>query len=274
MGQVSYNFENETVVITGAATGIGRGCAVAFATSRANVAVCDFNEEAGLETVELCKEAGAKAKFYKLDVTAEPSVIESVRDEIIADFGQIDILHSNAGVRQNDMGMPLENPPVEEWKRLYEVNYFGNIKTCLLFAAPMEKQKHGKIIVTSSISAYLPDGVLPLYGGSKAAIIHFAQSLSKRMGAFNVNVNVLNPGFVYTPIYSAEGGMDLREFVPALSDSPDRESAMNDLASGFSSLKRPQTSEDMANTVLFLCSEQAREITGQVINVDSGVITR
>ena len=116
MGNMKFDFAGETAVITGAATGIGRCSAVSFAKAGANVAVCDFNEEKASETVSLCKNEGVQAKFYKMDVTADAAAICAVRDEILQDFREIDILHSNAGIAQKKAGPPMMEIPDSEWE--------------------------------------------------------------------------------------------------------------------------------------------------------------
>lgn len=274
MGSICYNFEHDVVVITGAATGIGRGTALAFAKAGANVAICDFNEEKGLETARLCREAGpGMVNFYKVDVTGDED-FSAARDAIVRDFGTVDILFSNAGIAQNNLGAP-STLDLAEWSRLFQVNVFGMIRACQTFAPIMKEKKAGKIVLTASIAAYMPSDILPAYSSSKAACINYAQSLSLELGAYNVNVNVLNPGYVYTPIYSEGGAMKIRDANAAkLGQFKTGEEVLNAIAMVNSSMHRAQTVEDMANTVLFLCSQEAKELTGQVLNVDSGVIRR
>lgn len=274
MGSICYNFAHDVVVITGAATGIGRGTAVAFAKAGANVAVCDFNEEKGRETARLCREAGAEiANFYRVDVTRAED-FSAARDAILRDFGTVDILFSNAGIAQNELGSPTALD-MAEWNKLFSVNVFGMIRACQTFAPIMMEKKAGKIVLTASIAAYMPSDILPAYSSSKAACINYAQSLSLELGAYNINVNVLNPGYVYTPIYSEGGAMKIRDANAAkLGHFQTGEEVLNAIAMVNSSMHRAQTVEDMANTVLFLCSQQAKELTGQVLNVDSGVIRR
>lgn len=276
MGKVTYNFENEVAVISGAATGIGRETAIQFAKTGAAIAICDFNEEAGAETVELCKKEGAKAKFYKLDVTSERKVIDKVRDEILADFGKVDILFSNAAAGPVSWGKPLEDISETEWERVFAVNYHGTVKVCSSFSVPMKTQKTGKIIITSSISQADPDNVVTVYGSTKNAQVFYTRALAREMGPFNVNVNAVSPGFVYTPIYSTGAAEKLqKQFqakMPQIKECKTGEEVINMVSSVLSVLKRPQTSEDIANSVMFLCSDQASEITGQNLNVDSGVV--
>ena len=240
MGTVQFDYQNEVVVITDAATGIGRGTALAFAKAGASIAVCDFNREKGEETVKLCTELGAKAAFYQMDVTNEDQIHEA-KDRILNDFGTVDVLFSNAGIAQNTVSGPTMLS-LSEWEKVFAVNVLGTVRVC---------------------------------SASKIASANYAQSLSLELGEYNVNVNVVNPGYVYTPIYSEGGAMKLRE---AAKDTLGRfetgEQVIGAIADASSSLHRMQTPEDIANLVMFLSSDAAKEITGQVINIDSGIILR
>lgn len=276
MGKVSYNFENEVAVITGAATGIGRETAIQFAKAGAAVAICDFNEEAGTETAELCRKEGVQAGFYKLDVTSKRAEIDKVRDQIITDFGKVDILFSNAAAGPVSWGKPMEDIDENDWERVFAVNYHGTVKVCSSFSVPLKAQKSGKVIITSSISQADPDNVVPVYGSTKNAQVFYTRSLARELGPFNVNVNAVSPGFVYTPIYSTGAAEKLqKQFqakMPQIMECKTGEEVIDMVSSVLSVLKRPQTSEDIANSVLFLSSDQASEITGQNLNVDSGVV--
>ena len=275
MGNITWDFSGKVVVITGSATGIGRGTAFAFAKAGANLALCDFNFEEVTNTANKCKEfATGKVKAYKMDVRNSDE-IKAAKEEILKDFGTVDILFSNAGIASKVMGPPLESIPDSDWEITFEVNTLGMVKVCREFASIFREQKAGKIVLTSSIAAYIPSPRTMPYSASKSACISFAQAFSVEMGEYNTNVNVLCPGFVYTNIYSDGTALKYREAIGgALKQFNDNESVMNAMAAAGSSLHRPQKVEDMANAVMFLCSEEANEITGHVINVDSGYIKR
>lgn len=272
MGNITWNFKDKVAVITGAASGIGRSTAVEFSKAGAFVAVCDFDFTGAQETAKLIKDVGGNAKAYKMDVTKNEDIL-TAKDAIMNDFGTVDFLFSNAGISSKIMGPPLENSPDWDWENTFAVNTFGMVKVCRAFVPIMKEKKSGKIVLTSSIAAYLSTPVTMPYAGSKIAAISFGQALSIEMGNFNVNVNIICPGFVYTKIYSDGTGLRFREKNPALQQFNDNESVMNAMAST-SALHRPQSAEDMANTVMFLCSQEASEITGQVFCVDSGIIRR
>lgn len=275
---VTYNFSGRTVVITGAATGIGRETAIRFAEAGASVAVCDNNEVKGMETVNDITSTGLKAIFCKVDVR-DTGEIKAMKKKVLDEFGTVDILINNAGVgpgKSKDgkdfAGPPLTNISYDDWQRVFDINVFGSVKVTTEFYDTFAAKREGKIIFNASIAAYTPGPLQPHYNASKAAIISFAQSLSKEMGYFNVNVNVICPGFVYTPIYE-EGGRQIKNINPkAFGDCKTSEDVMNRLARSMSSLKRAQTAEDMANAAMFLASDAAKEITGQSLCIDSGIV--
>ena len=259
--------------MTGAAQGIGRGSALAFARAGATVAICDLNAEKGEAVAQECRDLGVQAKFYKLDVTNTENV-RAVRDEILKDFGKISCLHSNAGISQDVFGPPLTDVPDETWEKTYAVNVFGAVKVCREFSVPMKEARYGKIVITASVAAYSQSFVMSAYSSSKLAALSVMVTLAKELGSYNINVNAVNPGFVYTPMYAnEEGSKQLKSKAPALQKFGDPHEVMAALAAN-SALKREQTPEDLANGVLFLCSDSSKEITGQVLQVDSGHICR
>ncbi len=271
MGVTKYDFKGDVAVVTGAASGIGRCVALAFADAGADVAVCDFSEK-GEETAKLCAEKGVKAKFYKMDVTDNDNVI-AVRDQVVKDFGKVTCLHSNAGISQTVMGPPLDSIPDDVWEKVFAVNLFGTVKVCRAFAEPMKAANFGKIVITASVAAFQQSVLMPVYNCSKIAALSFMTTLCKELGNYNINVNAINPGYVNTPIYSGGGAMLVKEKVPALQKLETSEQVVKAIASG-SALHRPQTVEDMANGVLFLCSDTSKEISGVYLNIDSGAICR
>lgn len=272
MGKVKFDFTGEVAVITGAATGIGRCVAEEFAKAGADVAILDMNEEEGLKTQKMCEDAGAKAKFYKLDVTSDREVIEGVRDAVIADFGKVDILHSNAGVGQRHTGSVFTMPD-DEWEQVYNVNVFGSVKVIRAFSEPMKERRYGRITMTASISAFIASYMAPAYGSSKSSVVFLMRALALELGDYNINVNVLNPGFIYTAIYADGGAQDIitnfKRFTEAGVKDPRK--AIEIMASQ-SALHRMQEPIDMANMVMYLSSDGGREISGQAMNIDSGFV--
>ena len=274
MQNVKFDFSGKVVVITGAAAGLGRAMALEFSKAGASVAVCDIKEDLASETVKLCQEAGAKAKFYKLNIT-DVDMVEATKNEIVKDFGTVDILVNNAGVTTapGKMGPPMKNIDIPEWKRLVDINLIGTVTVTKAFVDIFKEKKSGKIVNISSQAAYAPAAAMPHYNASKLAIISYTQSCSVELGKSNVNVNAVCPGFIFTPMYVGAGN-ELIKNIPALfGDCKTEEEVVARLAAG-TSLGRPQMPEDIAYSVLFLASDAAKEITGNALIVDSGGIRR
>lgn len=272
---ITYNFSGKTIVVTGAASGLGRGAALKFAKFGANIVVCDVNENGGTQTVKSVEELGAKAIFCKVDVTNQDDIV-AMRKQALKAFKTIDVLVNIAGVgpRDGNYGPPLTNISFEDWERLFAINTIGTIKMCTLLRDIFAEKKEGKIINIASLAAYMPSPLQPHYSASKAAVVSFTHSLSMEMGPYNVNVNCVNPGFIYTPGFEGTGLFYKKFLAPKFDDCETAEDVVNKIAKVSSAMGRAQTAEDIADTIIFLASDGAREITGQVINVDSGVIRR
>lgn len=264
---VQYNYRGKTSVVTGSAKGIGKGIAEAFARAGANVVIADFDEAAGRSTAAELETFGVKTLFYKTDVS-DPASVNAMRDAALKAFGYVDFLINNAGIGPKFVGPPLTDIPSSDFQKLFTVNVMGAVHCCQAFYDSFVARKEGKIVNTASIAGYKPSAIMPQYSMVKAATIMFTACLAMELGPHNINVNTLNPGYVYTDIY-AKGGADM--IGEKIGVNADGEEVLRRIAAG-SYLKRMQTVDDMANTVLFLCSDEAKNITGQAINVDGGVV--
>lgn len=272
MRNITFNFQGYHVVVTGGASGIGQSTALEFAKAGAWVAVID--REAAEETLEKAAVFGGKVKAYRADVGSNEQ-IQDAAQAILQDFdNKVDVLFCNAGVGQAvETRGSCGKAPDEEWMRGFNINTIGVIRTTRAFIPAMKENRFGKIVITSSIAAYLPDPIKPVYCVSKLATIEYALCLAKEMGPFNVNVNVINPGLVYTAIYSKGTAMALKNLYPEdFKDCETGEEVVQKMGAANSALKRAQQPEDCAYTVQFLCSEESKEMTGQVFNVDSGIV--
>jgi NAD(P)-dependent dehydrogenase (short-subunit alcohol dehydrogenase family) len=273
MRNIKFDFQGYHVVVTGGSSGIGQSTALEFAKAGAKIAVID--RDAADETLEMAAKFGGEIKAYRADVSSDDQ-IKTAAQEILLDFeDKVDVLFCNAGV-----GQAVETrggcaiAPDEEWLRGYNINTLGIIRTTRAFMPAMKLKKFGKIVMTASIAAYLPDPIKPVYCVTKLATIEYALCFAKEMGPYNVNVNVLNPGLVYTAIYSKGTAMALKDLYPEqFKDCKTGEEVVNKMGAG-SALQRAQKVEDCAYTVQFLASEEAKEITGQVFNVDSGIVLK
>jgi NAD(P)-dependent dehydrogenase (short-subunit alcohol dehydrogenase family) len=155
-----------------------------------------------------------------------------------------------------------------EWDLTYKVNLRGTAYCCKAVFDIFKKKKYGKIINVASISGRMPTPGLTHYAASKAGVINLTQSLASEMARYNVNVNAVCPGWIWTPIYNES--RSLQRLAEKAGSTP-RDMFLG-LVERFCPLKREQTEEDIANVILFLASEASRNITGQSINVDGGAV--
>ncbi|MEM2960735.1 MAG: glucose 1-dehydrogenase [Candidatus Bathyarchaeia archaeon] len=252
-------------IVTGGGRGIGRAIVNRLSEEGATVNICDVERlwssesqygkselggyGAALDLVENLKKLGRKAEAYNVDVTKKEQVIDMV-GKVISKFGRIDILVNNAGVVNAGKVVDLKE---EQWDIVMDVNAKGTFLCCQAAAPHMIKQRRGKIINISSESGLMGEPELAHYCASKWAVIGFTRSLALELAPYNINVNAVCPGTVYTKMqeYLTKSEDRFREFVK------------KELILG-----RPQTPEDIAEAVLFLCVSE--NITGHALNVTGG----
>jgi 3-oxoacyl-[acyl-carrier protein] reductase len=242
-------FEGKVAVVTGAASGIGRACALEFARGGADVVVVDIADEASLARAEnLLKAAGGRVISFRADV-GEHARAREVMGEAVARLGRVDILVNAAGTTAD---APLWEMSEEQWRRVLDVNLKGAFSFVQAAARFFRERRAGKIVNVASIEAMRGRFGLANYAASKAGLIALTRSAAAELGRSNVNVNAVAPGFVRTPL------------VERLSDKI-KEAAVRESALG-----RMAEPEDVAHVVAFLCTERARHVTGEVIRVDGG----
>ncbi len=267
MGSIKFDFSGQTVIVTGASGGIGKGIAKGFAVAGANVVIADMNAEMGNETAKEFVDAGCKAIFLKVDVTNQESVDELV-NKTLETFGKLDILVNGAGVAAKVFGDPFTDLIEEDFIRTYNVNVLGVVHACRSVFPIFTDQMSGKIINIASVVGHSTNPMNVPYAVSKAGVLNLTMNLAKEMGKYNVNVNAVCPGYVLTPMYE-KCAPAMIEKLPAMKGKSAAE-----LVQYFSeqncALRRPQTVEDLANGVLFLASDGAKEITGQILDVGGG----
>ena len=242
--------KDKTAVITGASRGIGREIALKLAGHGADIAVIySGSEDAANEVVEIAHFRGVKAKAYKCDVSDSQSVKE-VCAKIIDDFQNIDILVNNAGITKDSL---LIRMSVDDFDNVINVNLKGTFNFTKNLSKAIMKSASGRIINISSVVGISGNAGQANYSAAKAGIVGITKTLAKELAPRNVTVNAIAPGFIETDMTASlsEAAIDhLHDAIP---------------------LKRLGHAEDVANLALFLASDMASYITGEVIRVDGGM---
>ena len=244
--------EEKTAIITGASRGIGRGIALLFAQHGANVA---FTYSASVEKAQALenelKAFGIKAKGYQSDA-ADFGEAQKLGEEIATEFASIDILVNNAGITKDNLLMRISE---EDFDKVIEVNLKSVFNMTKAVQRTMLKQRSGSIINMSSVVGVKGNAGQSNYAASKAGIIGFTKSIALELGSRNIRCNAIAPGFIeteMTAVLDEKVVQGWRDAIP---------------------LKRGGKVEDVANACVFLASDMAAYITGQVLNVDGGMLT-
>ncbi len=247
-----FDFKDKVVVITGAARGIGRAIATSFGSSGANVCILDLLEHEASETCGAVRASGGKAFFFQTDVS-DPAGVNAVTDAIFRDLGHVDVLVNNAGIV---MSKPFIECETADFDRIIAVNIRSDFLTCRRILPSMMERRYGKIVNIASIAGKTGGGFFgnTLYGVSKAGVIALTKGLAREAGPFGVNVNSICPGPTETMMIAQFQG-EIRERL--LATVP---------------LRKFGQPQDVANLALFLASDAASHITGEISDVDGGIM--
>ena len=264
-------------LVTGAGRGIGRGIALVLAARGADIAVCDIDEGAAGKVADEIRSVGRKSVSGRVDVTDSASANEFAQ-RAISGLGGIDICVPNAGVIGASGFAQRRDYTDDDWSATWGVNVKGLVNTVDAVKAHMKERRSGKIVNIASHGGRKPRGVgdpgrgnvQAPYLVSKAAVIQFTHILAIELGPFNINVNAVCPGRLWTPMWEAIA-INHKAMNPALADKEPYDIFLEECKKVMP-LGRPQTPEDIGKTVAFLASEDAAQITGQALNVNSGAI--
>ena len=242
-------FEDKVALVTGAASGIGRGSALAFAQEGASVIVADVSEDGGRETVELIEDAGGQAKFIKADVSKTGDV-QALVNQAVVTFGRLDYAHNNAGV----LGTAKATHEIDEadWDRLIAINLKG-VWLCMKYEVPYMLERGGAIVNTSSAAGLVGMQALGAYTASKHGVAGLTKSAALDYAKLGIRVNAVCPGGVDTPL--------VRNIEDPGSFPPQAMPVM----------PRFGTPEDIANAVIWLCSDDSSYVTGHLLSVDGAM---
>lgn len=244
------DFKDKVVLVTGGSRGIGRACAIAFARHGATVALSYAgNEAAANETVKVIQDAGGKAKALKFDVADTPACAAAV-DGVVKEFGRLDVLVNNAGVAIDGLVMRFKD---EDWDKTLDTNLRGAFALIRAASRPMMKQRSGAIINLTSVVGEMGNAGQAAYAASKAGLIGLTKAIAKELASRNIRVNAVSPGFI---------GTDMTSKIPEDTRAKMIESIP---------MARLGSAEEVANAVLFLASDLAAYITGEVLKVNGGM---
>lgn len=242
--------ESKVALITGAARGIGKAIAIAYAKQGANVAITDMAPQEAIDaTAKEIEAFGVKAIGYHSNAS-DFAASQATVEQIIKDFGKVDILVNNAGITRDTLLMRMSE---EQWDLVMLVNLKSAFNLTKAVTPFMMKQKNGSIINMSSVVGVSGNAGQSNYSASKAGLIGFTKSIAKELGSRGIRSNAVAPGFIIT------------EMTGALS-----EEVRNEWASKIP-LKRGGTPEDVANVCVFLASDLSSYVTGQVVHCCGGM---
>jgi len=248
---------DKVVIITGAARGIGATLAAGFAEEGARIVIADILD--GKEVARDIEKSGGAAIFFRTDVTKQ-NECDALARAASDRFGSIDILVNNAAIFGGLIAKPFMEISDEEWNRVMDVNTGGPFR-CTKAVFPYMKDKGGRIINICSATIFEGATGFPHYVASKGAVMAFTRCMARELGDFDINVNSIAPGFTH----SASGDKFDRERTTI-------EISVDDMQIPMKSIKRAMYPEDLVGTAVFLASEESRNITGQLIVVDCGLI--
>ena len=245
------HLEGKVAIVTGASRGIGRAVAINLAQSGADIVVnYSGSEGAAQETVEAVQALGRKAIKFKANV-ANADEVASMVEEAHKEFGHIDILVNNAGITRDGLLMRMKD---EDFDAVIDINLKGVYLVTKAVSKIMMKQRSGHIINMTSVVGVIGNAGQTNYAASKAGVIGFTKSCAKELASRGITVNAIAPGFINT---------DMTDVLP----EKVKEAMVTEIPLG-----RMADAEEVATVVTFLASDFANYITGQVINVDGGMV--
>jgi len=251
---MNIEFEGKTVIVTGAAHGIGRTIAASFVTRGAKVFACDVNTVGLAETQRIC---GKSCETVSLDVGDQVAVRTAVSKIEVARSG-VDILVNNAGGVCGQVGRPIEEISALDWQKIFDVNLSGTFFMSQAAAVSMKRQKSGRIVnISSGAGRSISLTGIQAYASAKAGQIGLTRQLSHELGDWGITVNCIAPGFILS-------NPTTKQQWEAMGDTGKKKLLAN------IALHRLGKPDDIANAVMFFASEQASWITGETLGVDGG----
>lgn len=255
---MEFNFSKKNVIVTGGGSGIGASIALEFAKAGANVIVVDVNVDKAREVANSIAQYEGVSSFARVDMTKYGEV-EALVSKTVASFGSVDILINCAGICLLE---PIIDMDITNLDRVVDIDLKGTIYGCKAVLPVMKQNGYGKIVNMSSIAGKLCGANASIYSCVKTAIMGFTASIAREFARDGINVNCILPGIIRTSMWEGmlddmtRNGGDREEVFTSFTDT---------IPQGY-----PQEPVDIANMTLFLCSDEAKTVTGQNIGVDGG----
>lgn len=243
------NFNGKTAVVTGAASGIGRATAEAFAHAGARVLLADINDESGEAIAAALNAQGCGAEYFHVDITDAQS-LEAFRQAALANGRSVDIVANVAGWGKTEPF--VENKP-EFWRKLIDLNFLGTVMVTRAFVDGMMAQRSGRIVCVASDAGRVGSLGETVYSGTKGGVIAFVKALAREMARYDVTVNCVCPGPTDTPLMAAV---------------PDK---IKEAFARVTPMRRLARPSEVADAILFFAGPQSQFVTGQVLSVSGGL---
>ncbi|MBW2086831.1 MAG: SDR family oxidoreductase [Deltaproteobacteria bacterium] len=266
--------KDQVAVVTGGGGGIGEGICLCLAKEGAHVVVSDIKNDLAENVAAKIKEKGRQAMAIQTDVRLAHQC-QALIDTTLKEMGRLDILVCSAGVmgfsvrEDSDAPLTFENILESDWDTIIDINLKG-VFLCNRAVVPhFKEQQKGKIINISSVAGRQGVEFLAPYAASKAGVINLSQAVALHMAPYHINVNVVCPGIIKTPMW-AEGSRILSQR-SEIFKGLDPDTIFNAIVEDQIPFKRVQTPEDIGNAVVFFASDEAKEITCQALNVCGGM---
>ena len=260
------NLRGKTVLVTGAATGIGRETALAFAREGARLALLDIDAAGLAETADKVRDAGGQAVTVEADLSSAEGVNVAVGKGLEAYGGCVDVLVNNVG---SGAVRTFDELTDDDWTRTFSLNFMSYVRTCRQIIPVMRQQGSGVIVNNASDLARQPEGVPIDYSASKAAVLALTKGLA-RTEAPAIRINAVAPGPIWTPFWTKPGGF--AETMGKFHNKPPQEAVEHEMELRQLPMKRLGTPEEVANVIVFLASDLASFVTSSVWGVDGGSI--
>ncbi len=258
-------------IVTGGATGIGRAIGLKLAQQGASIVVSDINAQAAEKTADEMSSLGVESAAQVTNVV-DTDATEEMVSAAIQRFGRIDILVNNAGVAGAPGWYERASSTEEDWRFTFQVNVIGSVNAATAVIPHMKMAGYGKILNLASIAGREGRPSLPHYSSSKSAVINYTQALATELAPDNINVNAICPGLLWTPMWEQVGARYAQNDPQYEGLEP--RAVFEKMIAVNIPFGSEQTPEDIGDAALFLCSEEAKNITGQALNVDGGFFMR